>query len=76
MPIFVEDDTLEGANVTIYTGLDFTGFRSTPRPGGRLRRFPAATTTTPTTPPGAGAGATSTSEASMVPTTPPGQLCG
>ncbi len=76
VPTFVEDDTLEGASVTIYTGLDFTGFRTTPRPAADFAGFLATTTTTTGPPPGSGAGATSTSEASMVPSTPPGQLCG
>jgi polyisoprenyl-teichoic acid--peptidoglycan teichoic acid transferase len=73
VPALVEDDTLEGANVTIYTGQDFTGFRSTAGPLAPYAGFLATTTTTTTLP---GAGATSTSEASMVPSTPPGQLCG
>jgi LCP family protein required for cell wall assembly len=75
VPSLVEDDTLEGANVTLYTGLDFTGLRTTPGPLATYAGF-LATTTTSTTTPGSGAGATSTSEASMVPTTPPGRLCG
>jgi LCP family protein required for cell wall assembly len=76
VPEMVEDENLQGTSVTIYTGLDFTGFLNTPRPASIYAGFLASTTTTSTTTPAGGAGATSTSEASMVPRTPPGQLCG
>ncbi|HVN50811.1 MAG TPA: LCP family protein [Acidimicrobiales bacterium] len=75
VPELVEDDDLAGSSVTLYTGLDFTGFLNTPRPMSIYAGFLATTTTSAPTV-GAGAGTTSTSEASMVPSTPPGQLCG
>ncbi len=75
VPRFVEDDTLSGPSVVLDTGLDFTGLATTPQPASVFAGFLATTTTTT---PGAspGAGVTTTSEASMVPSTPPGQLCG
>ena len=76
VPTFVEDDSLQGSSVTIYTGLDFHGFSSTPRPLSDYAGFLATTTTTTSPASGAGAGATPTSAASMVPSTPPGKLCG
>ena len=75
VPELVEDDSLAGSSVAIHTGLDFNGFLNTPRPASIYAEFLATTTTTTPTG-GASAGATSTSEASMVPSTPPGQLCG
>jgi len=73
-PVFVVDRTLVGPQVVLATGLDFTGVSATPRPASDFAAFLATTTTTapgtPTT------GTTPTSTASMVPTTPPGQLCG
>jgi LCP family protein required for cell wall assembly len=74
-PEFVVDDNLSGPSVVLTTGLDYTGFRTTPRPTSDFASV-LGTTTTSTTAPAGGGGVTTTSEASMVPTTPPGQLCG
>jgi polyisoprenyl-teichoic acid--peptidoglycan teichoic acid transferase len=73
-PEFVEDDTLSGPHVVLDTGLDFTNLTTSPRPASDFAGFLATTTTT--TAPTQGAGVSTTSEASMVPTTPPGKLCG
>jgi polyisoprenyl-teichoic acid--peptidoglycan teichoic acid transferase len=73
-PVFVADSTLTGPEVVLATGLDFTGLAATPRPTSDFATFLAGTTTTaPGTPP---TDTTPTSQASMVPSTPPGKLCG
>jgi polyisoprenyl-teichoic acid--peptidoglycan teichoic acid transferase len=72
-PVFVADSTLVGPEVVLATGLDFTGLSTTPRPASDFAAFLAGTTTTVPGTPGA---TTPTTSASMVPTTPPGQLCG
>ena len=73
-PVFVADRTLVGPQVVLATGLDFTGLAATQRPASDFAAFLATTTTT--TPGAAPSATTPTSTASMVPSTPPGQLCG
>ncbi len=71
-PVFVVDSTLSGPQVVLATGRDFTGLASTPRPQSDFAAFLASSPST-TAP---AAGTTPTSSASMVPSTPPGKLCG
>jgi polyisoprenyl-teichoic acid--peptidoglycan teichoic acid transferase len=73
-PTFVVDRTLTGPQVVLSTGLDFTGLAATPRPASDFAAFLATTTTT--APGTATTGTTPASAASMVPSTPPGKLCG
>ena len=76
-PQFTLDKTLTGTTLTLVTGKDFQGLRTTARPAGDYSSF-LATTTTTTAPPAGGTTATEppTTEAGMVPTTPDGEQCG
>ena len=76
-PQFTLDKTLTGTTLTLVTGKDFQGLRTTARPAGDYSSF-LATTTTTTAPPAGSTTATEppTTEAGMVPTTPDGEQCG